>query len=492
MTRFRFRGVLSDVDIQNLVATQPRLSLFRERLEAQGVRPQRARTLVERLVVAALDDFGSNYEGVLSHHIDAIVRIREEISTKYERVLELSSESPFPSDLQANDLQRLFNELEGHLDAVSGRSPIRHLEGADSIDTPTANLIVGDQGTVSQTQSPTVSTPSTLSPALREAGLTRALGEQLEVFQNLDPQTRSIIGLAAELVPDELRAAVGASERDSLSRSLRRIETRIREEGAGDAEVNLLNQAVERLNAQRRAASVDRLLLASAIGRISDSRLRAEVGQAFDADSPSLALLAHENMPRLLELWSNWLERREQLRSPDFKTYVRRRQNEPRGQLGEFGAAFQLGENFALLKSPDYDINLPGTDLVAVNLQTFEVLIIDNKAFRRREVGRVGALTRNILINLRNDVQNFKNAFPSGADVPLQIHAAVNRLDRALQQIDSEFGPDHVPTTEVAQRRISEIFADNEIRRVVTGAGGEVEGVRSGLERRGVTFQPLE
>lgn len=143
MARYRFRGMLSSVDVSTWVHSDPRLSRLMGLIELRlppgegGTRRQRAQALVERLLVAALDDFGTNYSDGLARHINEIIRIRTEIATHYDAVRGMSpNATSLPPNVTPENLSRLFDELELHLDAIESRTPTRHLN-----DSPRETLV---------------------------------------------------------------------------------------------------------------------------------------------------------------------------------------------------------------------------------------------------------------------------------------------------------------------------------------------------------------
>ncbi|HEX7245268.1 MAG TPA: hypothetical protein VF245_06875 [Solirubrobacterales bacterium] len=138
MTPVRFLGELAEVDVAAWVADDARLLRFRERLarvEVEGGplgRP-RAQTLVERLLVGALDDFGNRYMRTMGEHLEAIVRIRGELARRFEAVLGHFGAGRRPSRLprrllDVGELTRLFDELDRRLEAIDGRTGSRAIE----------------------------------------------------------------------------------------------------------------------------------------------------------------------------------------------------------------------------------------------------------------------------------------------------------------------------------------------------------------------------
>jgi hypothetical protein len=137
-TRVRFLGELAEVPVDTWIGGNLDLVKFRERLalvevEGQPLGRQRAQSLVERLLVGALDNFGNDYLKAMGEHLDAIVRIRGELKTRFDAVLGHFKAgrpaSKLPKRLlDVGELTRIFNELDQHVEAINGRSPSHDLD----------------------------------------------------------------------------------------------------------------------------------------------------------------------------------------------------------------------------------------------------------------------------------------------------------------------------------------------------------------------------
>jgi hypothetical protein len=200
-----------------------------------------------------------------------------------------------------------------------------------------------------------------------------------------------------------------------------------------------------------------------------------------------LELLAAENPQKIAEFAkASGAKSRSALRR-----YIRQRMvTHMRGLFGEFTTAFDLGDRMIFLKGPDYDVTIPGTDLVGVT-KDGRVWLIDNKAMTTKELGSVGSLTRNLPKNIGDDAAAFKDAFGTGNDP--HIGDAVSRLSKATKEIrDLTKGLDDKAVSSTAiQKKITKICDDNQIDRVVTNAGGKIEGLSDGLEKAGILFDDL-
>jgi len=136
----RFRGTLAGEDIRPDVwlAADERLLKLRNRLaeikvEGESLGQRRAQTLVERLIVGALDDYGNKYMRAMGEHLEAIVRIRRELSQRLASVFQHFQKGRVPSKLPKTlvdvaELTRLFDELDQHLDAISDKDGTKALE----------------------------------------------------------------------------------------------------------------------------------------------------------------------------------------------------------------------------------------------------------------------------------------------------------------------------------------------------------------------------
>jgi len=203
-----------------------------------------------------------------------------------------------------------------------------------------------------------------------------------------------------------------------------------------------------------------------------------------------LEKLAHDSPEHLAELWAQY---RATPMQRTFRQYILGRMvSHMRGMHGEFLAAFQLGEGLTLLKGPDYDVTIPGTDLVGVT-RSGEVWLIDNKAMTTPELESVGSLTRNLPQNMADDVGDFQTGLAAMPAPDPNVVAAVARLStatHAIRALTAGMTPDQVNTTAV-QAAIDTICAANRVRRVVTNAGGQVTGLSRGLQQRGIELRDL-
>src|SRR5271170_1116589 len=111
-----------------------------------------------------------------------------------------------------------------------------------------------------------------------------------------------------------------------------------------------------------------------------------------------------------------------------------------RGLVGEFTAAFELGdEGMVLLKAPDDNVTIPGTDLVGVTRRG-RTWLIDNKALTADEVESVTSLTSNISKNVADDAKDIaadvrKVAQKKRTPLDQRVARAARNLERAKKAI---------------------------------------------------------
>ncbi len=148
-----------------------------------------------------------------------------------------------------------------------------------------------------------------------------------------------------------------------------------------------------------------------------------------------------------------------------------------RGHHGEQTVAFLLGElGYAILEGPSggasggHGITAPGIDGVAYHPKTGDLVIYDNKAFKRKgNVSSVTALTKNLEKNLNSLILRLHNVaeFPHRARVLLWLRRAQDSLTNGGQWPKS-------------------------LRLAVTGVGGNATGVTERLRKLGIQFLDLD
>jgi hypothetical protein len=227
------------------------------------------------------------------------------------------------------------------------------------------------------------------------------------------------------------------------------------------------------------------------------------VGDVADAlrASGTMRRLASENPQHFRALADGWLAlvaRRvaEGKQPPSLRNYVLRlMRTQIRGMLGEYSAAFRLGEDFWVLKAPGHDVTTPGTDFVVVAKATGEIWFCDNKALSDNSLGRVSSLVDNLAKNIADDVLEFGPAIEQETlPVPPQVTTAVGRSLEAAAEIDVVTRgrtPEEIRSPEI-QGQIKAICDRHGVRRVVTNAGGELSQLSTALSQLGVDLANLE
>jgi hypothetical protein len=374
--------------------------------------------------------------------------------------------------------------------------------------------------------------------------LTRAVGDSGEALASLSPEARQAAQIAADINPELTRRAVGAEYPELLDRSLAELDASLTNAGMPKQEVEKTLQGVKDLNSeqnalrhrQQTAEMMKRIqelddpeAIAKAINERIDELTRRAAGfkdtnpdyaRRLEADAERLRRLAQERGGRLTDveafqnevkkskylmrqiqgseeelrrLWVQYWSRRKRPKS-SFAEYVEAIHSRHYvGMLGEYEVAFRRGEELILLKAPDGMVTIPGTDLVAIERATGDVLLIDNKALRSTDdVAKVDALTRNLRKNIRTDLTSFGEAAGDGR-LPSQVDGAIAKLQRARDRIDAKYGKLTRDAFEdaVVQADVTAIFNEEGVRRVVTNAAGEVRGLSKELEAIGIEFMDL-
>jgi hypothetical protein len=533
---FRIRAHI-DVPTLRGLAEHPRLRELAGRLSSEhGMAEPRARRFVEHMLSVVLNDFGEAYLGEISARIDRIVHLREQIGGVYEAVI---NNGDMPVGISPSHVEGLFRDLDREM--ASLRSPTRAAHDGGLVirdDVASRGLasladeegrVVTDPRPLPRQAEPPPPPPGAhagdvqelfgeIDRELRDAPSpdrprgtgrppdpgavpsrpTYSPGEQRAVadaFGELQAPPQRAIGAAAEQAPDLVARAIFADAEGSFTSAVRDLRDLMRRDGMGSEAIDALEVGLRKLNQARRrhgrepdspTGTLDANLRAQALAGISDPALRAAMDR-----SPALQRIAHANPEHLAALWAEY---RASGSTATFRQYVGRRMiSHVRGMGGEFHAAFALGDGLWLLKGPDYDVTIPGTDLVGVVRSSGEVWLMDNKAVSGEQLGTVGSLTRNLVGNIAEDAAEFRGNLRGQPTVDPVMADAVRRLRQAsvaIRRITRGMAPDEVNQPAV-QLQIQGILDVLNIRRVVTNAGGEIQGLSEGLRTRGVDFVDL-
>lgn len=373
--------------------------------------------------------------------------------------------------------------------------------------------------------------------------LTRAVGDSGEALGGLSPEAQRAAQIAADVNPELTRRAVSAEYPELLDRTIADLDAALTNAGMPKEDVQKTLQAVKDLNGEQNAIR-HREQIAEMMKRLQElddpeafarainervdflKRRAGEVrdknpkyAQQLDRDAERLQRLAQERRSltdieafqsevkrskyllsqlqggenELRRLWVQYWSRRTPPKS-SFAEYVEGIYSRHYvGMLGEYEVAFRRGEQLILLKAPDGLVTIPGTDLVAIERATGDVLLIDNKALHSAdEVSKVDALTRNLRGNVKTDLSAFAQAAGDGR-LPSQVDGALARLQKARDAIDAKYGKlsKDAFTDPAIQADVGAILQANGVRRVVTNAGGEVTGLSKELQAIGFDFMDL-
>ncbi|WP_165226769.1 hypothetical protein [Aquisphaera insulae] len=313
----------------------------------------------------------------------------------------------------------------------------------------------------------------------------KVMGRVRAAVSRLPARAAALVERVRQLDPEALSRAITAEAEETLNALAKRLRTT---QGWNPSEADELLEALKDLNKEWRRLNDPKVAadltaeLAAEIKKLPD-RLRGAVQR-----SRALRDLFHTNREQLLEYWSKYSEKP---RRYGFGLYVWFNMFHVKGQIGEYGAAFDLGNVVIFLKGPEGRVTQRGTDLVGIDRFTGELLLIDNKALRARIVDKVSALIKNIARNMGDDLADFRQRLV-GREVPPRVQEVLNNLARANEKIErllSEPGRD--PDGEQTRQEIANILEDNHIRRMVTPAGGQSVDVAAALDKLGLDFEDL-
>jgi len=152
-----------------------------------------------------------------------------------------------------------------------------------------------------------------------------------------------------------------------------------------------------------------------------------------------------------------------------------------KGYLGEQTAGFLLGrKGYVILDGPSgaggHDITTPGLDGAAYNPLTDDLLIYDNKSFRRGgTVGSASAITNNLANNLNALIKSLSLA---SATLPPEAVLIIRRI---------------TPRLHSAMRSVNGAGSwPRNCRLAVTAEAGNSTGVGARLSRKGIAFIDIE
>lgn len=509
-------------------AASPRMlelrSAVRERFHLSD---EGARSFAERVLTNAVERFGVKYINEMTAHIEQAFKLREQAAGILDQVLGPEAMSP---DAAAGRLEGLFREIKSNIDAITGPEAFAKAQP----DAALVDIVFsGEDDLPPEVREDPRKLKSARRPKSPRTGVYRERVDLLsKQLKRMPEPERLAVGRAAKLAPRELWKAVSSEigpDRPGLpggvlEDNITALLKRARAEGMSPGEVEALERAVRALQKERgknflrgagsteavlRTTGVEKLVTrleealaqdkgfaeSLKLNKLGEKALREHLTrlQQLIAGDRYLELLAAENPKQLLEMFEkSGAKSKRSLRARVRHLMV----THVRGLLGEFTAAFALGdEGIVLLKAPDDNVTIPGTDLVGVT-QGGRIWLIDNKALSGDEVESVTSLTSNISKNIADDAENIaadltKAAQKTGTPTDPLVEAAVLRLERAkkaIQKVTQGMSPKEVSAPAI-QRRITEICARNKIDRVVTNAGGAVRGLQEALRKAGLLLK---
>jgi hypothetical protein len=432
-----------------------RLKLHLDRIAGAG-RAALADQALAGLIARIVRFYGESYLPALNDAMERISRARNEIATE----LDLALERKLPD----------FEKIKRNFDEIDLAFPelLSPEQAADKAPVLTVDAFIGPRRA-----------PLTLADVF--ARVRRAVS-RLTAGQNAALERAEAADAGA------LRKAITAEERESVSALKRRLKE---EHGWSESDAAELMSAVEKLNEDWRAQN-DPKVAAQAREALEPEidKLPAQLRKAVRG-SKVLQDLLRANPEQLNSLWGKYIGKTPK-RLYGFALYVWFNMLHVKGHLGEYSAAFDLGNVLIFLKGPKEDVTTPGTDLVAIDPATGEVLLIDNKAVKAKLLSKVTALMRNIAKNLADDVAEFQRG-AAGKEMAPAVEAVLRRLERASRKISDLAAGKSKEALESAemQAEIAEILKEHGVRRVVTNAGGKLDALSSKLDAAGIELENL-
>jgi hypothetical protein len=287
------------------------------------------------------------------------------------------------------------------------------------------------------------------------------------------------------------RHGIGADERAQLEAGLRDLNKVFRE-----GELSWKDPASPSTDPLTTSAAMRRDILdrgADALGLPRGSRIAEQMASAM-VTLRRHASLSHEQFLDFAYEWLQYVEKKEG-RPQTLRGYIEARmRTHVRGMVGEFAATFQLGPDFWVLKGPDYDVTVPGTDFVVVSKRNGEIWFCDNKTLSDSGLGRVSSLVENIPGNMAQDAAEFgalgDSAFAMPDDVVASLASARKAAD-AIRPLVAGKSSKEIGSSAV-QAEITKICDENGVRRVVTNAGGQLSQLSEALTGLGIDFANLD
>lgn len=288
------------------------------------------------------------------------------------------------------------------------------------------------------------------------------------------------------------RNGISPTERAQLETALRDLNKAFREAEASWTDPESLDYGPLTESAAQRRDILDRG--ADALGLPRGSRIAAEMARAM-ATLRQYASMSHEQFLDFAYEWLRYAENKKG-KAQTLRSYIQARmRTHVRGMVGEFSAAFQLGPDFWVLKGPDFDVTVPGTDYVVVSKANGEIWFCDNKTLSENSLGRVTSLVENIPQNMAEDVAEFGAMNSDGPfampDNVVSALANAQSASRAISDLVKPMSEEQIKSQEV-QDQITAICDQAKVRRVVSNAGGQLGQLSSALSGLGIDFANLD
>jgi hypothetical protein len=495
--------------VRQAVETHPSMKRFKNAVKERfRVSDEEAGGFAERLLGDSVKRFGGRYLGEMAEHIERIFELRDRAANVIEEVI---GEEALSAEDAGTKLDGAFKEIKTHMDAIT--DPVNY---AKRKPPNVSDIDFGEIVTKEDAKAAADFKQGKLKalPSGRHAEQPKMLARKLKRFSQ---SRKNAVRAAADFAPRELWRAVASESQQGLEENISALRKRAADKGMAPREIDNLESAARELALERSklrppgeaedflraeglqnlAATIERaldeepeFLKDSSLRKLSAKERRERIAQLgkLVKGNRQLELLAAQNPRHLMELF----EASGASAKTQFTNYIRGRMiSHIKGLAGEFTAAFHLGDQgIVLLKAPDYNVTIPGTDLVGVT-RNGKIWLIDNKALSAAELESVTSLTRNVAQNVADDASSAVADLGRGKDP--YVGDAVKRLDEARKEIkkltngksNSEIG------TLDMQQQIDAICSKYNIERVVTNAGGKVEGLSNALQEAGIVFSDV-
>src|SRR6266852_5334683 len=205
---FTFRRAKGKFNIGDWIRKKKELVDYRKALVERGFSDERATELLEGIISAQLTEGGNGYSKRFQARLDEVIRIREQLSDIYQKVMELPpGTQKLPPEIGVAQLKKLYAELETNLDALSRLNPKEAFDPADRI-TDVRALLDKLQGGTGEPVSPT---PTAAIPRVPAPEGTR-------------PRAARKPGRRGPRLPEDLAKLAGGDTR--AQRGLRRLVER--------------------------------------------------------------------------------------------------------------------------------------------------------------------------------------------------------------------------------------------------------------------------